>query len=538
MAKPDMTDFSEFLLLGPNGRVWWRLQDAFKLGAGFVPRRDDHVAMTSQLVPPNNRARANERGLLGAFHDSRHGIAAPQIAIRSDGNFVSAHDFLLWLGQHILKSGSSIAFPAEIARKVADVERSHNGAPRYESWRARLENLYELPRASLPGEIVAPLKRDMFPFDWDELASEQRAGWAEQWDAQNDPARASEIQFWFDHCIRRGELESQIAEWKSKQANTVADTSTKENRLADLRAELSEMDKAAGRAKPLFPDRSSDGEDDVTTIRREYVAYPAAMQKLAEKYSATPVELAMWVFCGAGDGGGINAYANANELDPPPRFVFPYESTDFNYLSPLMRTWYDVAELEAFEPRDRFISGQDLIDRWSQYADIVVDVDGFIAAKISESRLSDAHPMEGFTQWMYPANKSMPPKESAIFCVREVEDIEVEDGLVKGDVASLSSKGGNAVSAEEIMRAFRKDPDDTKNEVWWGERMSDAADYGLEDCRAAKGKPGIKNSSRWWPSEIAGWLVDKGHFNERKAAALLRHHFPDCSEAADLLDPP
>jgi hypothetical protein len=533
-----MTDFSEFLLLGPNGRVWWRLEDAFKLGAGFVLRKDDHVAMTSQLVPPNNRARANERGLLGAFHDSRHGIAAPQVAIRSDGSFVSAHDFLLWLGQYILKSGSSIAFPAEIARKVADVERSRNGAPRYESWCARLENLYELPQASLPGEIVAPLKREMFPFDWDELASEQRAGWAEQWDAQNDPARASEIQFWFDHCIRRSELESQIAEWKSKQANTVADASAKENRLADLRAELSDMDKAAERARPLFPDRSIDGEAEPSTVRREYVAYSAAMQKLAEKFRATPVELAMWVFCGAGEGGGINAYVNANELDPPPRFAFPYHSSDFNYFSPLMRTWYDVAELEAFEPSDRFMSGQQLIDRWRQYADIVVDVDGFIAAKIGESRLSDAHPISGFTQWMYPANKSKPAKESAIFCVREVEDIEVEDGLVKGDVASVSSIVGNAVSADQIIHAFRMDSDDTKNGKWWRGRFADARDYGLENCRAGLGKPGVKNSSRWLPSLVAGWLVEKGHFNEKKAAASLRRHFPDCSEAADLLDPP
>jgi hypothetical protein len=65
------------------------------------------------------------------------------------------------------------------------------------------------------------------------------------------------------------------------------------------------------------------------TVR--YIAYPKAMHQLAARLGATPEELAAWVWVGPGQGG-IAAYVNANELDPPPRFHFGFGGND-DYVS-------------------------------------------------------------------------------------------------------------------------------------------------------------------------------------------------------------
>jgi hypothetical protein len=535
-----MTDFSDFVQVGPNGRVWWRLEDAFKLGAGFVPRKDDQANVNAQLIAPDNRSKANERSLLGAFHDSRHGIAAPYIAIRSDGNFVSAHDFLSWLGYYLLKSDSSINFPAELARKVDEAERSHLGRRKYQSWDARLANFYDLPLANLPNEFQVQLRADMQPFDWDLLAADQRSSWAEQWDTQHDPARKGENEFWFDFFARLAELKTEIVKWESTPAKGIEELAVQKARLTELRAELSATQGQAKKVRPLFTraPEQSDTPTQTATAAKTYIPYPIAMERLAEKHDATPHDLAIWVMCGPGDGTGLNAFVNDGSGSPQ---VFQFPSTErgnVDYLSMLVGVQFDKADIERFKPNDLHLTGLQLVERWRKFPSIAVSVEGFIAAKISESRLTDMHPISGRTQWTYPSNSAKPSKESAIFSVREVEDIELEDGLVKRDLASMSSIVGNAVSADKIAQAFRMDADEGKNNEWWRSRLADAADYGLESCRAAKGKPGIKNSSRWWPSHVAGWLVDKGHLSAKRVAASLRRHFPDCSEAADLLDPP
>lgn len=535
-----MTDFSDYLYVGPNGSVWWRLEDAFKLAAGFVPRKDDHVALTPQLAAPNNRSKANERGLLGAFHDSRYGIAAPQIATRSDGNFVSAYEFLSWLGHYLLKSDSSITFPAGLARKVHDAEQLHRGRRKYQSWHSRLADLYELSLAELPTEVRIELETDIQPFDWDALASDQRASWADQWDIQNDPARNGENEFWFDHFTRVAELEAEIVKWESTRAIGTQELVLQETRLEELRVELSALKSQTKRVRPLF---SEAGEQTIATTldlptNRSYIAYPIAMDLLAEKHGAKPHDLAIWVMSGPGEGKGLSAFVHDGS-DNPRVFQFPTEeSGGVDYLSMLVGAQFDRAEIERFKPDDFHLTGLLLVERWQKHSSIAASVEGFITSKIRESRLTDIHPISGRTQWTYPGSNARPSKESAIFSLREIENIEIEDGLVKLEHAARPDVVGKAVTADEITHAFRRYPDDTKNGKWWRARLADPADYGLESCRAAKGKPGVKNSSRWWPSLIANWLVEKRHCDQKKAAASLRRHFPDCIDAADLLDPP
>jgi hypothetical protein len=160
-----------------------------------------------------------------------------------------------------------------------------------------------------------------------------------------------------------------------------------------------------------------------------YVAYPTALRVLRDRLEATPEELAAWVYAGP-EEGGLAAYVNANELAPPPRFYFPTgdptrAGVDHDYVAPLMATWFRPEDLASFVPRDRFLSGRALIERWSEVPGI--DVPAYIRAKIAESRLIDAHPIYGGTRGTFPQETDFPPLELGLFTLAEIEAVEAED---------------------------------------------------------------------------------------------------------------
>ena len=90
-----------------------------------------------------------------------------------------------------------------------------------------------------------------------------------------------------------------------------------------------------------------------------YIAYPKAMGLLAKRLGATPEELAAWVFYGR-EIGGLAAFLNGNELDPPPPFGYCLCVNAGNYsdyISPLMGCWFREDEIAQFEPAERYITG-------------------------------------------------------------------------------------------------------------------------------------------------------------------------------------
>jgi len=95
-----------------------------------------------------------------------------------------------------------------------------------------------------------------------------------------------------------------------------------------------------------------------------------------------------------------------------------------------------------------------------------------------------------------------------------------------------------AVTSHQIKSAFRAIAGvrDGAVNAWWDERMRDAGRYGITEARAALGRG--RNPSLWYPDLLASWLVEAKHATEEQAARALRRHFNDCSEVADLLDPP
>lgn len=109
-------DYSPYLCVVQEGRLWWPVADAIKLGAGYLPVRDDEQNLTPVLRAKTNQVRANERTLLGAFNDGRLQIERP-ITVERDGvYFVDAGAFLDWLSTYLSGDQSGLSFPNELTR--------------------------------------------------------------------------------------------------------------------------------------------------------------------------------------------------------------------------------------------------------------------------------------------------------------------------------------------------------------------------------------------------------------------------------------
>lgn len=184
--------------------------------------------------------------------------------------------------------------------------------------------------------------------------------------------------------------------------------------------------------------------DDVvhSVDRPKYIAYPKAMKLLAQSLNATPEELAAWVFFGSETGfGGLTAYTNANELEPPPKFNYSIGGKNFDYLSPLMFCWFREEDVTSFTPEYRYITGSALIERWTKQPGI--QPEAYILAKIRESRLQDCHPIYGGTKATFSESEFFPPLETGLFALSQILEIEAEDFSNDESNAIVSKHAGH-----------------------------------------------------------------------------------------------
>ena len=376
VSTPLRVDFSDYLRVQNDGGIWWRLVDAVKVGAGYVSVRDDDENLVTTLRATNNMVQANERTLLAEFGPTHYTEQRPRLIVRQHDRLVEAQEFLDWLARYLTDSGdSSIVFPSELARavrtaKLAPVARSPE-APAWVSLTLSLEGLFDRPFDDLPAARRVRVEHEFFPYQWDQLAELQRRSIARQNDARNDPALEPERKFWWDFSVRKDALEREIASLADAPSSTALDHAQKKDRLTTLRQELAVM-KRQERSDEERRKRwkKSDLVAPMPSDAVRYTPYPKAMKNLANRFGATPDELAAWVFMGKNDNGLV-AYLNANELDPPPRFSFhdrdPSSNNDFDYVAPLMACWFDEAELAAFTARDRYVTGAMLCERWRDH---------------------------------------------------------------------------------------------------------------------------------------------------------------------------
>lgn len=298
----------------------------------------------------------------------------------------------------------------------------------FESITLALEPWFDKPLSFLPEELQQRLQLDFLP-PWDDLSSEQRREAAIQIDYQHDPATASEWQYWWDFFWRRDALEEQISAWKKTTAATATDLATKEAKTNELRDELNRMNQQERQPqRPYIPGRTqSDSSAALAPATANYIAYPKALKILSERLYATPEELAAWIFLGT-EQGGISAYTNANELDPPPRFFFGYYAGAEDYIAPLMACWFMEEDIASFQPSERFITGKALVERWGQH--LGIQAEAFIRAKIAESRLLDIHPTFGGTRGTFSEKEYFPSVATGLFGMAYVTTIEAEDGII------------------------------------------------------------------------------------------------------------
>ena len=162
-------------------------------------------------------------------------------------------------------------------------------------------------------------------------------------------------------------------------------------------------------------------------------------------------EIRTWIWNGPKDGG-IAAYMNANELDPPPRFFYATGSDNQDYVAPLMACWFKVDDIAQFEPVHRYITGAALIERWSKRPGL--HTVAFIQAKIAESRLLDIHPIYGGTRGTFAEHADWPPLESGLFPLAYVVQIEAEDFDAVLETGSLEKPDAVALVAQPDQAAL------------------------------------------------------------------------------------
>ena len=327
-----------------------------------------------------------------------------------------------------------------------------------------LENWFASSLCDLPDSLRQRVKKEFAPMPWDQLAADQRRTVTLQLDYQHDPATEQDRQFWWDHYQRQDELKAQIAQWESASAPTAGELALREARLKDLNQELARMKAQQRQARgDYYPERKPlDGASETSPVSQSspvlHVAYPKAMAQLRKRLDAAPEELAAWIWIGPKDGG-IAAYVNANDLDPPPRFYFGLgngKGDDHDYVSPLMACWFREDEIAAFIPADRYITGEALIKRWCERPGLRAEA--WVRAKIQESRLSDLHPIYGFTQGTSGRDTDYPPLAGGLFKLSEVQEIEAEDFAddhVQSTAAEHSAPAvdGEALSIDPVITA-------------------------------------------------------------------------------------
>ncbi len=183
-------------------------------------------------------------------------------------------------------------------------------------------------------------------------------------------------------------------------------------------------------------------------LENRYVATPRvhylrAKALLRERLQAGPQEIAMWVFMGQ-----LIAW-RGQELDSP-RFYFEWmPGEDYDYVSRLVDTSFSGEQLELFEPYERWLTHEELINRWSTSMSRAEAL-SLIRSRMISGELAAAHPLTGM-----PSDDSEPGLEDCLFSVTDAEQLQAEFGVEPPDNgASMSEPAGtDTVSHSGLISA-------------------------------------------------------------------------------------
>jgi len=439
-------DYGPYLYVSDDGEIWWSVETAIKLVAGFVPVKNVRSEQGTELRPQSSQNRADERSILASINSPLPNVDHPDFVARDGERYVRARDLLRWVHAYGEATQSPFAIPLLLTQAVkrALSARSVSQSAPFDSLVVALEGWFDRDLLDLPQPLRDRLERNFFPMPWDKLNPAQRRSVAEQWDFQHDPVTEAKRERGFNAFCKVHELESQVREWELVATPSALDRAARDDRLAKLQLDLANARKAlAAIDEPRVPvwkqkllaDQNAGTRPDEP--KHKYIPYAQAMNLLRERLNAKPEELAAWIWMTPHEGC-IRAFLNANELHNPPRFFFGDAiDGEYDYVDSMMGCWFIAEEVRQFQPVDRFVTGRELHDRWSRYPDIRVEA--FVKAKIEESRLNDFHPTFGCTQWSHPEESTFPPREFAFFDKSRVEQIEREE---LGEPPPMQSKLG------------------------------------------------------------------------------------------------
>lgn len=541
-------DYSAFLRVHSDGKIWWRLEDAVKIGAGYFPVCDEQSGCTT-LQARDGDTDNNERTLSREFTADVFSGGHPLPQMRNEELYVEAEVFLDWLPRYIAASRNpSLACPGELTRIVKNAQRAWAGlsleAFEWTSIALALDGWYDRPIGELPKALGARVEREFLSSRWSSLPEGRRRITAREADERNDPALRQERKFWRDLHFCMYTLRSEIDLLTSAPLGLM-DEVQRRNKLKALSHELMVWDRQWSSNLSRNHRKMSAGLAVSTPdTDRQYVPYTETMDILSGRHGATAHELASWVYLGPMDNG-LSAYRHVTVLKVPAQFNYEdrrLDGNDFDYLTPLTGCWFDRAELDAFTAERRFLTGEELCERWRK--EFAVDAHDIISAKFKYSNLKELHPVTVLTQASRPKNLAYPPVEAGLYSRSDVDLVEAtlrasDEDLRQGVIVHETSSIPPA-TANKIYENFRILKGEAANVAWWKDKMKNASRNGLAAARIGPGRRGPNNKSQWRPDLVAAWLLDRqpcdrGFITELSFRAGLVK-FPGCKQlSADLI---
>lgn len=156
----------------------------------------------------------------------------------------------------------------------------------------------------------------------------------------------------------------------------------------------------------------------------------------------------MWTWLGnelqGKPAGGINGYLNPAEHDGrPPRFHFVEAlEGNFEYLPALVACYYRTADLDAFEPLDRYLTFDRVVTRFKRFCS-EAEATTLIRMRAQTGELESFHPRTGGTAGTrrWGQEEGFPPLEQGLFLLDQVQAVEADCGQISPFTAALVTEG-------------------------------------------------------------------------------------------------
>ena len=186
------------------------------------------------------------------------------------------------------------------------------------------------------------------------------------------------------------------------------------------------------------------------------VHYVRAKRRLQEKIPCRPEEIAMWLFT-------EELMAWHGDEPESRRFVFLWiPGDDYDYVTRLTDLYFSVAQLEELEPDERWMTHQEILDRWAKSMTTTEAVD-LIISRAGTADLSAAHPLMGL-----PREDDGATVEDCMLPRSRIERVEASIGIDSHRTAT------GLISAQNECRGWleglmRDGPREKAKPAYWAE---------------------------------------------------------------------